>query len=508
MEFQPKVPSKLDEVVAGIRAFMTKVAIAGSGSDAELLEKYGSAQCRAKQRAVGYVNFAASSLGALGASAKAFTLLSGPLALPIAMGVGALYFGVVFNLERMLAAGISAFWTPATKAKAFLGRLACSLIVASFQAVPVVMLAMGTQLDARLARFELEAREEAKAALEKLHGVKTVDQKTVDFSKAAQDAAQQVWVLPEAVIDAQQLAARCDKDTDALIITNRRKAAALQAKLPALSNIELSTTATAAQKAAAKKERGYIAGRVNRLADEVVAKKGECKTAHAQATDARNRYVNDANTKRAKAETDLDKHKLAAAEVAKALKADTERANEVAKKGNAANSAAEVKAAVALIIEEPYARLKAAWIYLGFILIDVAGVGLKLLAKPGPYDNALRKRDELARIGAEQAIRDAEHEDAAKEMESAAKLKGIAQFHQQDAGAVFASLERLAQDFKVRLAEETHDIKLAAAQVAEIEPLVMQVEGVIARVRNHPALVKRLQEVLAILRAPVAPNAA
>lgn len=502
MESTPQVPSRfgLRGITFAVKSFLSKAAISGSGCDSDVLQQHGSAQCRSKAAAVGYVNLAASSFGGIGAFAKTFMLVSGPLALPLACIVGTLYFTIVFNLERMLAASINAFWTPKTKLQAFLSRLSISSITASFQAAPVILLALGTQVDARLTRFELEAREQAKVTLEKLHGVSAIDQQTINLMKVAQNAAQQVWVLPEAVVDAQQLADKCDKDAEALLNTNRRKAASLQARLPALSNIELSNSATPAQKAAAKRDRDDIAGRVNRLADEVVTKRGECKTEHVQAADAKNRYLADATGKREKADADLDQQKRAAQEVSKVLKADIERANEAAKKGNAVNSAAEVKAAVALISEEPFARLKALWIFLGFIVVDIAGVALKLLAKPGPYDHALRKRDELARIGANQTVREAEREDLEQEVASAAKLKGTTTFHHQDGGAVFARLEQLRFDEQVRTTETVQDIRIAKSQMLEIDALGMAVEQTIQRVEGSPALVARLNEVLAILR--------
>lgn len=242
---------RLTTVAVFIRTFFAKAAISGSGSDVDVLEQHGSAQCRNKAAAVGYVNIAASSLGAIGAFAKTYMLLSGPLALAMACIVGLLYFTVMFNLERMLAAGISPFWSTKTKLQAFVGRLGISLITASFQAAPVILLALGTQIDARLAQFEMASRESSKLALEKLHGVDAANQRTNSLMQTAQNAAQQVWVLPEAVVDAQQLADKCDKDAETLLSTNHRKAASLRTRLPALVNVELSATATQKQKAAA-----------------------------------------------------------------------------------------------------------------------------------------------------------------------------------------------------------------------------------------------------------------
>ncbi|NKE66856.1 DUF4407 domain-containing protein [Ramlibacter sp. RBP-2] len=509
MEFHRKPPSKVAEVSAAIWAFLNKTAITGSGSDPQLLEQHGSAQCKSKAASVGWANLAASSLGAIGAYIKTYMIVPGPLAAVAASITAAIYFILIFNLEKMLAAGISAFWPASTKLKALAGRASVTMLcTAVLQAVPWTLIAFGNQLEVRLAKFEMDARQEAKGKIEALHDIKAVDGKTAKMVHAVKEAAEQVRVLPESVVDVQQIAEKCDKDADALFASNKRKAASLQARLPALANIEFSNTAVLAQKLEAKRAREEIAARLTRLADDVAAKRAECRNNHAQAAEAKNRYITEATAKLHKVEAELDGQKRAAGEVAKAVSADVAKADEAARRGYVTNSAAEIKAAVALLSEEPYARIKALFIYFFFVVVDIACISLKLLAKPGLYDFALRKRDELARIGADQTIREAEREDMLQAVQSAAKVKGVIEFHAQDAGAAFACLERLAHDEKVRAAEQTHDIRMARAQLAEIETLAAQVEAVLQRVKGNHALAVRLNEVLAILRGTATPKAA
>lgn len=503
-QFGPVRP--LDSAAAAIRTGLHNLAIRGSGCDEDLLRQHGSAQCRGKAASAGYANLAASTLGGLGAFGKTFSVVSGLLAFPVALVIAVLYWGLVFNLERSLASTIDAFWPVKTKLKALAVRTTIALITAAFQAGPWILIALDSEIGGRLQKFELKAREEARAALEKLHNIRAINDRAAILTKTASDAAGQVWVLPEVVIDARQLAERCDKDAEGLFQTNKKKAANLQARLPALANIELSQIATAGQKAAAQRERNEIAKRVNRLADEVAEKRNVCKTAHSQATDAQNRYLTDATAKSERAKADVEGQRRVAAEAGKALDADIAEINVVVKKSNSVKSGAQVKAAIALVQEEVSSALTALAIYLWFFIVDLACTGFKLMGKPGPYDHELRKRDKLKQIECERVVLTAEKEDEAASAESDAKLRGAKKFLEAEGVDFFCNLERHRHVELSRQAVGAADIRVGAAQPAEIQALGQAVDDAFRQVQSNPTLIARLSALLDVLRnrAPTA----
>jgi hypothetical protein len=422
-----------------------------------------------------------------------YMVVPGLPALPFALVCSVLYFGLVFSLERMLAASISAFWPAQVKIRAFSVRFLIGLLTSCTQAAPVILLALGTQIDARLAKFEQQERDQARAHLEQLHGIRGVEQKSADIQKALTQAGERVWLIPEAVTDLRQLAQACDAAADTLLATNRRKAASLQARIPVLANVLSSPTSSVAQRDAATRERESIDRRVNVLADEVATKRGECRAAHARAEDALKSYQADATVQREKLAADLAQQKRLQAEAATALQADVARADKLARRTNESNSAAEVKAAVALISEEPYARLKAAWIWLMFLVIDIAGASLKLLSRPGPYDFALRTRDGVSELSADEALRGAE-------IETRARLAGKSKFYSENATELFAVEHQRKLQEEASLREAAAAIRLASYQAAELITLADAVERARNRLKGHPELTLQLDRILAMLR--------
>lgn len=479
------------------------LADCGSGYDQRILQSHGSDLDRTKARAVGYTNLAASSLGAVGAFTKAFLIIPGLMAFPAAIALAGLYATITYNLERTLAAGLSPLMTGRGKAAAFFSRLLISCITASFQAAPWVALALHGQVETKLAQISLIERQDARAKLTEIHGVAGVAAKGQALDKALRDVTADLTSMPETVIDARQLADRCSRELDTLLAQNRVRATSLNAKLPALATVLMSSSATEIQKEDAKLKRANIDLQLRKLADGYLAQKAACTRMETQAVDAKNRYMTETTARKDKTAAELEAQKKTAAEVAEQVGKDVAAADNLTAKANVANSTAEAKAMIALVRDEVYAKFLAIAIFMFFLTIDLSPIGLKLLAlKPGPYDFAMQHRAEIDQIVRAAEKRQAVEDEDIAQATSTARRNGVLTFHKEDAGAVFAREERLNREEHLLAREQTQDLKVAKAQLLEIEALVVAIEASRERVKSNPQLLARLNEVLSVLNTP------
>lgn len=484
-----------------------ELADRGSGYERNVLAKYGDDNDKTTCRSIGFTNLAATGLGTSGIFLKSYLLIPGLLAFPAAVGLAALYGVIVYNLERTLARGLSPLLPPWAKARIFTSRLLISCVTASFAAIPWIALALHGQVENKLSEISLMERQVARTKLADIHDIQGAKTKTSGAEKALGDANSELAVLPEAIADAIQLHSKCSLEADALFATNKKMANSLNSRLPGLSNIIMSPTATVIQKKAAEASRGGINRRLAALAEAVVAKRAECSRLETAAVEAKNRHLQEATVRRDKAAGALEKQKQATAQVEEDINKDAAKADVLTAKVNVANSTAEAKAIVALIRDEVFAKIIAGAIFIFFLLIDLAPIALKLLVlKPGPYDLEMLHLQELEHTRRAAEIRQALEAEKIAAATSAARVQGVLTFHREDAGAVFARREKLDQENELALKGRISDIDLSAAELSALERFYRLAAETRERVKSNPRLAARLDEALDALRGQVTPQ--
>lgn len=480
---------------------LSKLIDAASGFDREILATHGSQTCHTKSRAIGIIVLVSSIVGGFGMAFKSYGIVSGFAALPVAIFAGCLYAIITYNLERLLAIGITPYLTTKQRLTMFISRLVVAIVMASFQAAPWVLLALATPIQTKLTALGFEEQTALRSKVDGAYGIAALASKAEGLNKDLKLREDAIRILPETVIDVRQLADSCKSDYEKLISTNRRKISALAAKLPAISNIELDKTISVVAREQAERHRLTINNEIAKLQSDIGDKQVECVRLNNQAVEAKTRYLAEAATKRDAAVAAIAEHQKEVTSTDQKLKTEYERVESVAKKGFLTNSGAEIKAAAILISEEFYARLIACSIWLLFFLLDVLSSSLKLALKAGKYDEEKRAIEELRGLEIELALHKARSDNQTEIMVAQAKNDGIQAFHRTDNGGVFERQERASHFEQAIAAEEARDMRVATLKLSELTHVIEKLNALKNQVQNNPILSQKLHDILNNLRS-------